>query len=148
MRSGRNECFRLISNLRYVFSVCVCPRRRIHHGNRPLRTHFNIFNQFSWQISISGFIIGLFALYFEQNAAEVIDKQCNAAVSDLIATIAKLDSNGVQVLAENHGRAKTTSPQVSSTEYMPPTDGKPDLFEIIMENILKNAHFSSLSASR
>lgn len=57
----------------------------------------------------------------------MIDKQCNAAVSDLIATIAKLDSNGVQVLPESHGRAKTTSPQVSSTEYMPPADGKTDL---------------------
>lgn len=54
-------------------------------------------------------------------------------MSDLIATIAKLDSNGVQVLPESHGRAKTTSPQVSSTEYMPPADGKTNLIKFIMK---------------
>lgn len=34
-------------------------------------------------------------------------------MNDLMATIAKLDSNGVQVLPE--GRGKTTSPQVHSS---------------------------------
>lgn len=42
-----------------------------------------------------------------------------------MATIAKLDSNGVQVLPESlQGRGKTTSPQVSSTEYFQSLDGK------------------------
>lgn len=40
-----------------------------------------------------------------------------------MATIAKLDSNGVQVLPEGQ-RGKTTSPQVSSTDYSLPVDGK------------------------
>lgn len=41
-----------------------------------------------------------------------------------MATIAKLDSNGVQVLPEGE-RGKTTSPtQVSSTDYTLLTDGK------------------------
>lgn len=53
----------------------------------------------------------------------MIDKTCNDSVNDLLATIAKLDSNGVQVLPESHGRAKTTSPMVSSTDYSLPTDG-------------------------
>lgn len=44
-------------------------------------------------------------------------------VNDLMATIAKLDSNGVQVLPEGL-RGKTTSPQVSSTDYSLPTEGK------------------------
>lgn len=35
-------------------------------------------------------------------------------MNDLMATIAKLDSNGVQVLPEGH-RGKTTSPQVHSS---------------------------------
>lgn len=34
-----------------------------------------------------------------------LDKYCEDSVNDLMATIAKLDSNGVQVLAE--GRTKT-----------------------------------------
>lgn len=42
-----------------------------------------------------------------------IDKACAESVNDLLATIAKLDSNGVQVLPE--GRGKTTSPQVHSS---------------------------------
>lgn len=42
-----------------------------------------------------------------------------------MATIAKLDSNGVQVLPEGQ-RGKTTSPQVSSTDYSLPVDGKSD----------------------
>lgn len=42
-----------------------------------------------------------------------------------MATIAKLDSNGVQVLPEG-SRGKTTSPQVSSTDYSIPTDGMND----------------------
>lgn len=46
--------------------------------------------------------------------AESIDKTCEDSVNDLMATIAKLDSNGVQVLPEGH-RGKTTSPQVHSS---------------------------------
>lgn len=43
-----------------------------------------------------------------------LDKYCEASVNDLMATIAKLDSNGVQVLAE--GRSKTGgSPHVDSS---------------------------------
>lgn len=43
-----------------------------------------------------------------------LDKYCEASVKDLMATIAKLDSNGVQVLAE--GRSKTGgSPHVDSS---------------------------------
>lgn len=49
--------------------------------------------------------------------SDSIDKACEESVNDLMATIAKLDSNGVQVLPE--GRGKTTSPQVhSSTDMM------------------------------
>lgn len=44
-------------------------------------------------------------------------------MNDLMVTIAKLDSNGVQVLPEGQ-RGKTTSPQVSSTDYSMPVDGK------------------------
>ncbi|SPP82568.1 transcription intermediary factor 1-alpha isoform X2 [Drosophila guanche] len=44
---------------------------------------------------------------------EPIDKVRDDSINDLIATIAKLDSNGVQVLPE--GRTKTTSPQVHSS---------------------------------
>lgn len=52
-----------------------------------------------------------------------IDKACEESVNDLMATIAKLDSNGVQVLPE--GRVKTTSPQVhSSTDLSVPPDDK------------------------
>lgn len=42
-----------------------------------------------------------------------LDKYCEDSVKDLMATIAKLDSNGVQVLAE--GRHKGGSPQVDSS---------------------------------
>lgn len=60
-----------------------------------------------------------------QNAKDFtdsIDKACEESVNDLMATIAKLDSNGVQVLPE--GRGKTTSPQVhSSTDLTLPADG-------------------------
>lgn len=42
-----------------------------------------------------------------------IDKVRDDSINDLMATIAKLDSNGVQVLPE--GRNKTTSPQVHSS---------------------------------
>ncbi|XP_058823691.1 transcription intermediary factor 1-alpha isoform X2 [Topomyia yanbarensis] len=45
---------------------------------------------------------------------ESIDRTCEDSVNDLMATIAKLDSNGVQVLPEGH-RGKTTSPQVHSS---------------------------------
>uniref|UniRef100_A0A336LHI4 CSON013686 protein n=1 Tax=Culicoides sonorensis TaxID=179676 RepID=A0A336LHI4_CULSO len=48
-----------------------------------------------------------------QSFAESIDRACEDSVNDLMATIAKLDSNGVQVLPE--GRGKTTSPQVHSS---------------------------------
>ncbi|CAH1978376.1 unnamed protein product [Acanthoscelides obtectus] len=42
-----------------------------------------------------------------------LDKFCEDSVKDLMATIAKLDSNGVQVLAE--GRQKGSSPHVDSS---------------------------------
>lgn len=46
--------------------------------------------------------------------SENLDNICEASVNDLMATIAKLDSNGVQVLAE--GRSKTGgSPHVDSS---------------------------------
>lgn len=48
-----------------------------------------------------------------QSYAESIDRTCEESVNDLMATIAKLDSNGVQVLPES--RTKTTSPQVHSS---------------------------------
>lgn len=48
----------------------------------------------------------------QQKDLESIDSVCNDSVNDLLATIAKLDSNGVQVLPE--GR-KVTSPQVHSS---------------------------------
>jgi len=51
-----------------------------------------------------------------QNYADSIDRTCEESVNDLMATIAKLDSNGVQVLPE--GRGKTTSPQVHSSTDM------------------------------
>lgn len=61
-----------------------------------------------------------------QNAkdfTEPIDKVRDDSINDLIATIAKLDSNGVQVLPE--GRTKTTSPQVhSSTDLSNTQEGK------------------------
>lgn len=53
----------------------------------------------------------------------MIDKACGDSVNDLMATIAKLDQNGVQVMPEGQ-RGKTTSPQVSSTDYLSPTDGE------------------------
>lgn len=53
----------------------------------------------------------------QQKDLDNIDSVCNDSVNDLLATIAKLDSNGVQVLPE--GRNKATSPQVhSSTDAM------------------------------
>lgn len=58
-----------------------------------------------------------------QSINQQIDKACTESVNDLMATIAKLDSNGVQVLPEGQ-RGKTTSPQVSSTDYSLPVDGK------------------------
>lgn len=67
-----------------------------------------------------------FDLRYQQNAKDFtdsIDKACEESVNDLMATIAKLDSNGVQVLPE--GRGKTTSPQVhSSTDLTLPADGE------------------------
>jgi len=53
----------------------------------------------------------------QQKDLDSIDSVCQDSVHDLLATIAKLDSNGVQVLPE--GRNKATSPQVhSSTDTM------------------------------
>lgn len=56
-----------------------------------------------------------FSLSGKSDSEHNLDKYCEASVKDLMATIAKLDSNGVQVLAE--GRPKTTggSPQVDSS---------------------------------
>lgn len=52
------------------------------------------------------------------------------SINDLMATIAKLDSNGVQVLPE--GRTKTTSPQVhSSTDLSNTQEGMFDLIRIL-----------------
>lgn len=48
-----------------------------------------------------------------QKEIDSIDMVCNESVVDLLATIAKLDSNGVQVVPE--GRNKATSPQVHSS---------------------------------
>lgn len=48
----------------------------------------------------------------QQKDLDSIDSVCSDSVNDLLATIAKLDSNGVQVLPE--GR-KVTSPQVHSS---------------------------------
>lgn len=49
----------------------------------------------------------------QQKDLDSIDSVCSDSVNDLLATIAKLDSNGVQVLPE--GRNKATSPQVHSS---------------------------------
>lgn len=49
----------------------------------------------------------------QQKDLDSIDSVCTDSVNDLLATIAKLDSNGVQVLPE--GRNKATSPQVHSS---------------------------------
>lgn len=71
-------------------------------------------------------IVDLNICFLHQNAKDFtdsIDKACEESVNDLMATIAKLDSNGVQVLPE--GRGKTTSPQVhSSTDLTLPADGE------------------------
>lgn len=48
-----------------------------------------------------------------QETEHNLDKFCEESVNDLMATIAKLDSNGVQVLAE--GRQKGGSPHVDSS---------------------------------
>jgi tripartite motif-containing protein 33 len=54
----------------------------------------------------------------QKDISDSIDMVCNESVVDLLATIAKLDSNGVQVVPE--GR-KVTSPQVhSSTDTLDP----------------------------
>ena len=56
----------------------------------------------------------------QKDISDSIDMVCNESVVDLLATIAKLDSNGVQVVPEG-GRSKATSPQVhSSTDAMDP----------------------------
>jgi tripartite motif-containing protein 33 len=51
-----------------------------------------------------------------QKEIDSIESLCNESVVDLLATIAKLDSNGVQVVPE--GRNKATSPQVHSSTDM------------------------------
>lgn len=52
-----------------------------------------------------------------------LDKVCAASVQDLMATIAKLDSNGVQVVAE----APSPAPAVhSSTDEPKPGPGDPN----------------------
>lgn len=58
-----------------------------------------------------------------------LDKFCEDSVKDLMATIAKLDSNGVQVLAE--GRQKGGSPHVDSStgDTGPVTKIKSELLE-------------------
>lgn len=53
-----------------------------------------------------------------------IDKIGEDGIEDLMATIAKLDSNGVQVLPEGGQRGKTTSPQVSSSDCIVAAEGK------------------------
>lgn len=72
-----------------------------------------------------------------QNAKDTIDTIDNIraeSVNDLMATIAKLDSNGVQVLPEGQ-RGTTTSPQVhSSTDLSMPIDGK--FYLILQLNIM------------
>lgn len=50
----------------------------------------------------------------QKDLSDSIDMVCNESVVDLLATIAKLDSNGVQVVPEG-GRCKATSPQVHSS---------------------------------
>ena len=45
-----------------------------------------------------------------------MDRARDDSINDLMATIAKLDSNGVQVLPE--GRNKTNSPQVHSSSML------------------------------
>lgn len=50
-----------------------------------------------------------------------IDRACEDSVSDLLATIAKLDSNGVQVLPDT-ARGKTNSPPVHSSTYSTPSN--------------------------
>ncbi|CAF4764366.1 unnamed protein product [Pieris macdunnoughi] len=51
-------------------------------------------------------------------ASSELDKVCAESVQDLMATIAKLDSNGVQVVAEGAGRSP--DPVHSSTDARPP----------------------------
>lgn len=53
--------------------------------------------------------------------SDSIDKMCAESMNDLMVTIAKLDSNGVQVLPE--GRTKTTSPLVHSSTDITTHDG-------------------------
>lgn len=68
----------------------------------------------------------LFLFQSAKDPVDTIDKACAESVNNftnsLMETIAKLDSNGVQVLPEGQ-RGKTTSPQVSSTDYSLVTDG-------------------------
>lgn len=72
-------------------------------------------------------------LQTSKDFTEPIDKVRDDSINDLMATIAKLDSNGVQVLPE--GRTKTTSPQVhSSTDLSNTQEGKEILFQFIIYN--------------
>lgn len=54
--------------------------------------------------------------------SDSIDKMCAESMNDLMVTIAKLDSNGVQVLPE--GRTKATSPLVHSSTDITTNDGE------------------------
>ncbi|XP_076256147.1 E3 ubiquitin-protein ligase TRIM33-like isoform X2 [Rhynchophorus ferrugineus] len=64
-----------------------------------------------------------------QETERSLDKFCEESVKDLMATIAKLDSNGVQVLAE--GRQKGGSPHVDSStgDTQPATKIKSELMD-------------------
>lgn len=94
----------------------------------PLRSPDNLRNQTAATNGSSSSILGSFPLpnvsstnpktpspsqKDQQKDLDSIDSVCTDSVNDLLATIAKLDSNGVQVLPE--GRNKATSPQVHSS---------------------------------
>lgn len=61
--------------------------------------------------------------------SDSIDKMCAESMNDLMVTIAKLDSNGVQVLPE--GRTKTTSPLVHSSTDMSINEGESRLSIVV-----------------
>ncbi|XP_044735141.1 E3 ubiquitin-protein ligase TRIM33 isoform X2 [Chrysoperla carnea] len=74
------------------------------------------------------------------DAERKLDKFCQDSVNDLMATIAKLDSNGVQVLAEN--RTKGGSPHVdSSTDTRngsATNERRPSLNNNVQSTLIKN----------
>lgn len=61
-----------------------------------------------------------------------MDRVREASINDLMATIAKLDSNGVQVLPE--GRNKTNSPLVHSSTSLDDGEFFVKTFEKKMQN--------------